>query len=214
MLPGFALLAGYALTRVRGSARFWEMLPPALGFLALPAFLLWLRSRPASMRLPEWAADLPLWPIALLFLVGPALLWFARRETTTQLRALSAATLAATAVLYVGLAPAFAPFGDPGPTAQRLAALQAGKVPLAHLGKYHAQYNFIGRLRAPIAILNEAELPLWVAKHPSGQVVVVERTRHAGNGGSATGPEFQAPYRGAWIQVWRGEALLARPPAR
>jgi hypothetical protein len=30
-------------------------------------------------------------------------------------------------------------------------------------------------------------------------------------GGPATakgGPEYQAPFRGAWLQLWRGEALL------
>jgi hypothetical protein len=48
-------------------------------------------------------------------------------------------------------------------------------------------------------------------------VLTVERSRAAG-GEAATaegGPEYQAPFRGAWLQVWRGEALLgARPELR
>jgi 4-amino-4-deoxy-L-arabinose transferase-like glycosyltransferase len=210
MLPAFALLAGRALAGLQAPSRIWEMALPALGFLALPGFLLWLRTRPPGLRLPEWAAEIPLWPIMLLFVAAPLLLWVARRDTRLQMRALGAATLVATALLYVGVAPAFAPYGDPGPAARHLAALQAERVPLAHLGKYHAQYSFSGRLHTPIAILNEQELRAWVSRYPAGQVITVERARQTGGGG----PEFQAPYRGAWIAVWRGEALLARPPAR
>jgi len=43
-------------------------------------------------------------------------------------------------------------------------------------------------------------------------VLTVERER-AGSVGS--GPEYQWPFRGAWLQLWRGEALLvARPELR
>jgi hypothetical protein len=53
----------------------------------------------------------------------------------------------------------------------------------------------------------------WVAAHPAGQVITIERTRHDRTGSAA--PEYQAPFRGAWVQVWRGAALLvARPELR
>jgi hypothetical protein len=142
------------------------MLPPALGSLALPAFLLYLRSRPAALKLPEWVGDIPLWPIFALALAAPLLLCFARRETATQVRVLSFTVLAGVGVLGAGVIPAFVPYSDPGPAARHLAALQEAKLPLAHLGKYHAQYNFVGRLRAPLEILDHHELRAWVAGHP------------------------------------------------
>ena len=225
-VPAFALLVAYALSKVTAPmhggtaparcgtapARWWEMLPPAIGFLALPAFLAYLRSRPPAMKLPEWAGEIPLWPIALLALAAPLLLYFCRKSNLVQLRALSFAMLAAFAVVGAGVIPAFVPYSDPGPAARHLASLQAASVPLAHLGKYHAQYNFVGRLRAPIEILEVAELKSWVAAHPSGQVITVERSRHAAAGAA---PDYQAPFRGAWLQVWRGATLLvARPELR
>ena len=226
-LPAFALLAGHALAKVTAIAqggtalaRWWEMLPPAIGFLALPAFLVTLRSRPAAMKLPEWAAEIPLWPIVVLALAAPVLLLFCRKPTTVQVRVLAFAMLAAVAVLGAGVIPAFVPYSDPGPAARHLAALQEAKVPLAHLGKYHAQYNFAGRLRTRIEILDPPEVKGWVAAHPAGQVIMSERMRHVGhdarddNAGNAA-PEYQAPFRGAWVQVWRGAALLvARPELR
>ena len=212
LLPGFALLAGCALSRIRTPARAWEMLLPAAGFLALPAALAWLRAHPESMQLPEWAGELPLWPMALLACAAPVLLFFARSAAPVQARALAFAVLYGAAVLGGGMLPAFAPYGDPGPVARELAALQAQRVPLAHLGKYHATYNFAGRLREPIEILDAGEVRGWVAAHQGGRVLTVERTR-APEGGAA--PEYQARSRGAWLQLWRGEALLvARPELR
>jgi len=220
LLPAFALLVGNALSRVTAPQRWWEFLPPAAGFLAAPVFLAYLRSRPEAMKLPEWAAEIPLWPIVLLVLVTPILLFFCRRATATQLRSLAFAMLAAFAVAGAGVIPAFVPYSDPLPAARHLASLQAAKVPLAYIGKYHAQYNFAGRLREPIAILDPAELKGWMAGHPAGQVITVERNRYDGKGIAGTttaggGPEYQAPFRGAWVQVWRGTAILvARPELR
>jgi 4-amino-4-deoxy-L-arabinose transferase-like glycosyltransferase len=211
-LPAFALLAGRVLAGLPSPARIWHMLPPVLGFLSLPAFLAWLRTQPPALKLPAWAADVPLWPALLLALASPALLWFARRPAPAQVRALSFAMFAAVAVVCTGLLPAFAPYGDPGPAARQIAELQARRVPVAHLGKYHAQYNFAGRLRAPIEILDINEVRAWVAAHPDGLVLTVERTRASPG---ATAPEAQFPYRGAWLQLWRGEMLLvARPELR
>ena len=213
LLPAFALLAGYALSRVKALPRWWELLPPMIGFLALPAFLAYLRMRPAGMKLPVWVAEIPLWPIALAALAAPALLFFIRKDTVTQMRALAFGMLAAIAIVGAGVIPAFVPYSDPGPAARHLAALQARQLPLAHLGKYHAQYNFVGRLRAPIEILDPPEVKGWVAAHAAGQVITIERNRHDEKGGA--GPEYQAPFRGAWVQVWRGAALLeARPELR
>jgi len=212
-LPAFALLAGYAISKSSRTARWWEMVPPAIGFLGFPAFLLVLRARPEAMKLPEWAGEIPLWPVVILALAAPVLMFFSRRQSAMQLRALAFAMLAAFAVLLAGVIPAFVPYSDPGPAARHLATLQEAKVPLAHLGKYHATYNFVGRLRAPIEILDLPEVRSWVAAHPAGQIITIERRRDDGKGDAA--PEYQARFRGAWVQVWRGEALLvARPELR
>ena len=209
-LPAFALLAGRALARSNGPERLWQILPPMLGFLALPAALAWLRLRPESMKLPEWIGEIPLWPIVLLAMAVPPLLLVCLQNTALQLRALAFAVLAACAVLVAGVIPAFAPYADPLPAARYLAELQKNKSPVAHLGKYHATYNFSGRLRAPLAILGHDELAAWVRRNPEGHVLTVERTRAADGG-----PEAQWAYRGAWLQLWRGAALLvARPELR
>ena len=169
------------------------------------------------LELPAWAGEIPFWPVPALALAAATLLLFARADAAAQLRALAFATLFGMTVVGAGVVPALVPYADPAPVARVLAGLQARQVPLAHLGKYHAQYHFAGRLEKPIEILDPPALAAWVAAHPEGRVMTVER-RRAPEGGPATakggpataegGPEYQAPFRGAWLQLWRGEALL------
>lgn len=211
-LPAFALLAGAALARVPGRPTVWEAVLPVTGFLCVPAFLLLMRAKPDALKAPDWATGLPVWPIAAFLVIAAALAFLSRREAGVQLRAFSFAALGTLAVVYVGIAPAVAPYADPVPTGRYLAGLQEKGLPLAHLGKYHAQYNFAGRLRQPIEIVDHPELADWVAAHPRGYIIEVERLRYAG---PAAGPAYQVPYRGAWLQVWEGPALLrARPELR
>jgi 4-amino-4-deoxy-L-arabinose transferase-like glycosyltransferase len=204
-LPGFALLAGHALAK--GRAHGWDMLPPALGLGVAAAFLAGLRAWPEALRLPAWASEVPFWPVVALALAAATLPFFARAHAAAQLRALAFAALFGMTVVGAGVMPALVPYADPAPVARVLAGLQARQVPLAHLGKYHGQYTFAGRLAAPIEILDPPELAAWVAAHPEGRVMTVERGRTP-EGGPATAPEYQAPFRGAWLQLWRGEALL------
>jgi hypothetical protein len=192
---------------------------PHYGLTAIPAAMLLVAQAPS----PRWARAatgttlallavaaalllrLPVHRVPALALAGAALLFLARSGTAVQLRSLAFATLFGMTVAGAGVVPALVPYADPGPVARVLASLQERKVPLAHLGKYHAQYNFAGRLVAPIEVLDPPELASWVAAHPEGRVMTVERSRVPVG---ATGPEYQAPFRGAWLQLWRGEALL------
>lgn len=206
MLPAFALLAGYALAKLQPLARWWELALPAFGFLALPAILGYARARPAALDLPAWTSSLPVWPIVLSALACPLLLAFAPRSTLTQVRALAFTIFGAIVLIGAGIVPSIAPYADPRPAAEYLASLQGQGMPLAHLGKYHAQYNFVGRLRKPIEILDQPELAHWVTENPRGHVIVIERNQYAG---TSLRPVYEAPFRGAWVQVWRGDALLA-----
>jgi hypothetical protein len=191
------------------------MVLPALGVFGAAVLLWTIRAHPAALRLPEWTATVPAWPVAAMALLGAALLLFSRSSAIAQMRALAVAMLLGMALVGAGVVPALVPYADPAPVARYLAGLQAREVPLAHLGKYHAQYHFAGRLERPIEILDPRGLAAWVAAHPQGRVVVVARQRAVGGPATAQGgPEFEAPFRGAWLQVWTGDALLAALPLR
>jgi hypothetical protein len=43
---------------------------------------------------------------------------------------------------------------------------------VANAARYHAQYQFLGRLEAPLVELQGAELARWLAAHPEGYAVI------------------------------------------
>ena len=208
VLPAVALLVGRAITRADGVRRRYDVLLPAIGFVGGAAALFVARALPARLGLPAWSGDLPAWPIAALVAIAVALFAVSRRDVVEQVRALAASMLAATFVLGAGLLPALVPFNDVRPVAARIAALQDQGIAVAFLGKYHAQYNFAGRLAKPVDIIDVPDLVAWLAQHPNGRVVDIERQRR---GDSSRVPEFEAPFRGQWVQLWRASVLASMP---
>ncbi len=204
LMPGFALLIAYVLERLADGPRRWDMWPPALGLLLLPAALGYARRHPEVLELPAWVAMLPLWPVVLLALLSAAVLMLGRASQAWQVRGLAFTTLGVFSLLYVALVPLLVPFSDPRPVAWHLRALQQQGIPVAYLGKYHGQFNFVGRLTEPIAILDNDELDEWVARHPAGRVIVLTRRPL----GAAPNLELETAYRGATLQIWIGA-----PPA-
>jgi len=92
---------------------------------------------------------------------------------------------------------------DMRPVGQHLAALQAAGHPVAHFGKYHGQYQFVGRLRDSLVVIDDAaRLREWAAAHPQGRVVVYSREP------PPTGAEFVQRFRGQTVSVWRAADLV------
>lgn len=67
---------------------------------------------------------------------------------------------------------------DLGPFARDVARYQRSHPDIAYVGKYHGQFQFLGRLERPIHELSSAEqLPSWIQKHPQGLVILSRKTK-------------------------------------
>ena len=44
-------------------------------------------------------------------------------------------------------------------------------LPIAHTGKYHGEFHFLGRLDKPFEIISERGINSWLEKHPNGRVI-------------------------------------------
>jgi len=109
----------------------------------------------------------------------------------------------------LAMAGAYARFGrvafdvyDLHPVSRHLAAAQRAGQAIAHAGKYHGQYQFIGRLTRPLVVV-QGRQPLldWAAGQPDGRVVLYSAAPlvHAAGGR----PEFEQKFKGRWVSVWR-----------
>ena len=172
MFPAFALLAARALADRPGDrVGLPALLAGGLGAVLIAAALGMLAGvNEAAPALP------PLWPGVVLLLLALAT-WAAGRRGV--LPVLNLALLGVGAMVLVQLAAmrSLEPLYQIKPLAQAIAQLQARGVPVANTARYHAQYQFLGRLEAPLVEVRGAEIGPWLAAHPEGYAVVYLKDR-------------------------------------
>ncbi len=189
LFPMFALFSAQALAnrpRQTGGGR----LIPAAFLLLTGCVALWF----AFKGLPkdsDWAGVVSPWAGSAM--VGLGLLWIAISPRLHWLQSLVALAFMLTGLVQLGIVRPLAPAYDVTPLARQLKTLQQHGIPIAHEGKYHAQYQFAGRLDQPLEVVSSEALPGWFARHPQGRAVVyVSSLKQALN----LKPEFYQLYRG------------------
>lgn len=214
LLPAFALLAAYALQRVQDTPRRFDLVLPALGFALLAAGWNYALTHPQRLGVALSGAHLPLWPELVFAAIALVLLFASRAKLRLRLRLLAGALWLALLVGYVSVVPLVAPYSDPMPVAQYLSGVQQRGCALAHWGKYHAQFDFTGRLKPVTEIDSFESLHDWLQKNPQGRIMTFKDQASAG----AVTPEFERFFRGGYLQVWNASAFYAArqqaaPPA-
>lgn len=210
LLPGCALLVARAATAHGGTARRRDILAPLaiLGILGLV-----LAALPRFGRLTDllgqafWLPRVsPAWGLGVLAGVC-ALAVSSRRDAGGQVLQLAFAGVAFLVLFQLGFASKASPTYEVTPLAGHLAALEHRGLPVAHLGRYDGQYQFAGRLRSPLDVVEPPRLAGWLASHPNGRVIVYYRDWRADL--AAAAGVARRPVRSA-----RGEDAGARGTAR
>lgn len=167
LFPAFALLTARVLDD-RSASR---VAVPALFALALGVALLVA----ASGKIPRVYAEvgeLPsAWPGGVLVLSALAA-WAAGRRNVPPVPNLALLGTATLALVQLAAAQWITSLHDVRPMAQAIKGLQTQGLPVANAGKYHAQYQFLGRLETPLIELDGVELTRWLAAHPKAYVVI------------------------------------------
>ncbi|WP_409421408.1 glycosyltransferase family 39 protein [Pseudaeromonas sp. ZJS20] len=151
----------------------------ALAFAVLPELMtrLWHQASVA----PAWRA------LALLPLVLLAWLWHRPGFIATAV-ALPLCLGAALLAMGSGLQRHY----DLTPMARVVVAAQQAGQPVAHLGKYHDQFRYLGRGEQPLTVLDPPQVAAWFADHPDG-LLVLDRKRLTADWLAAA--RFHQPYR-------------------
>ena len=69
--------------------------------------------------------------------------------------------------------------------------------PVAHTGKYHGQYHFLGRLKEPFQVIRRGQIGAWLATHPKGRVIAYFRR-----------PPASADWKLLYSHPYRGKTLV------
>lgn len=210
LLPEFsalALVAGRLLTDVEAAAA------TRLRSLALPATLFGFVGVAIAVapRLPLERVAMsellqPPWAVLPFAAVTVAAWLFRRGRPTGTVFALGLMAVAAVAAGHLAARPMLAATFDAASFARQLSNWQRAGHALANYGKYHGQFNFLGRLADPVELLDDPEeAAAWVAAHPDGRIV-----SYPGRP-PASGPVLLAPFRGRWMAVWTTSEVAKNP---
>lgn len=170
LFPGAALLAAFALAHSDDTRRDFDAIPVALGLGALAAVWIYAVNNPQKFDLAS-AAGLSMAPGIVMAVCAFAVLFTAHAALSRRVQAVVLACVLVLGAAFAGLLDAVGPTFDLRPLAGRVATLQAQGRPIAHLGKYHGQLQFLGRLRHPLAVVTEDDLAAWFAQHPDGYLI-------------------------------------------
>lgn len=219
IFPGIALAAASLMVSETGTGRRWDLLlvalvPVILGFGVLAGPALAELAPPLAQKLPPWSHDITPGLGLVLVACGVAVTALAWRPGggpgNPRSLASSLALLGVAMVMAVHLLGMTAAAGayDLEPLAARLADFERAGRPVAHVGKYHGQYQFLGRLERPLQVISRAQARKWFADHPEGRLVAYHRLPL---NWEVHPPLYRQSYRNQGVAIWDGKAALANP---
>ncbi|WP_333840618.1 ArnT family glycosyltransferase [Pelomicrobium sp.] len=171
LLPPFALLAGRGLAQ-NPAIRPSDVLLPAAGLVLLGGLFSLTPFLGARLHLPSWTEELPVVTGLTIAGAGLALAVLKFSHSSLETAKLALASVFTVATFQAGLSlPVWGAY-DLGPISARLKVLEDDGAPLAHVGKYHGQFQFLGRLEHPLEVIEPRDLSPWLARHPSGRAIV------------------------------------------
>jgi len=212
-LPALALVLARLLSSAGGGEDTadrggpFNLVLPGLLAVVLGALLFALPSLPLPSP-PNWLDLVDTgWGLALAA-AGVAVMFAARLPLTGRAGALAALAAVFVVSVHLALRPVLAAAYDLRPLALRLAEWQRQGVALANFSKYHGQYNFLGRLKKPIAQIGmrHPDTVNFLKRHPDGKIIAyhdkpITRAK----------PIATYRFRSLLIAVWDAETVARHP---
>jgi 4-amino-4-deoxy-L-arabinose transferase-like glycosyltransferase len=212
LLPGAAMLLARLVSRSewnRGARPLLGGWPLGIAVVVAGVFLLalpWLvqQGKVQSVWLVDAADGSALFG-AVFVVLG---LWLAvpRRDAAVELRRIAFATLLGTAAAHALFARTLWHYFDLTPASHVMREAQLAGRPLANLGTYEGQFQFLARLTQPITEVHTPDLAAWLQAHPNALVATYTSRltpvdlRHA---------RLIQPFRSRWLLLWDAPVLAA-----
>jgi len=154
----------------------------------------------------KWLAQMSVWWGLGLIALGMLVMRLPRQPLQRLVPATLVAGTLSLVILSVALAGVAKRAYDLSEVARRIAEYQSSGHPVLNVGKYHGQYQFLGRLTHPLDQADSKKSVLdWVASHPDGYVIIYGRSRED----VPAEADYAQLYRGDSLSLWSAKAALA-----
>lgn len=212
MFPAIALLVA-RMAADEPTTRWSDVWLPA-GLVLLLGFLLTLIPLAADAiqitlgldDLPGWIDEVSVVPGVTLLVLGVGLVFAGRRSLANQVTLLCAIAPVLFISVHLGVLTAMGQIYGVDTTAWFVSRVQDQGHPVAYLGNYHGQFQFVGRLERPIEPISHKDLETWLGGHPDGYLIAVLKDLAPETAAAA---EQTEAYRSRLLTVWTSEKAIA-----
>lgn len=202
IFPAFSLLVARGLMYVRpGRHDAWLF---CVFMLMAGGLLIYLPFKVEAHGVALWFGNISPWAGACMILLGMIAVVSRSDQLlreTWKMTILGAAAVCV-ALYWGGLAASGLAY-DLRPAGAYLKRMQDQGIPLAHLGKYAGQYQFVGRMLKEPEVVEMSELEQWFTQHPQGKVITYFNTTLPIDD---IHPDYRQAYRGDEVVVLSHES--------
>ncbi len=169
LLPAIALLLARALSLVSRSGVMWPVAAMLLGLAGAFAYATTMIP-PTDPRL-GWLSMLPAWPaVVCTAMAGSLLMAKTRPSVIARTRHLAAISVALMVIFTLGIVGPARHRYDVSAAAAHVRELMMSKTPVAYVGDYNGEFQFLGRLPRPLTVLNPHNVLDWAQANPNGVI--------------------------------------------
>jgi 4-amino-4-deoxy-L-arabinose transferase-like glycosyltransferase len=208
LVPAFFLAVGWVLLDEQHARHDHSRLASTMIFplMLAGAALAVVPKLPRVEFLPEALWQLSPWIGVAVIGVGVAVGWLPIPALRTRVLNMAVTVVAVFALAVLAIGWQLNERYDVNAAAQVIANAQRAGQPVAHVGPYHGQYHFAGRLRNALDVITPDEAPAWAAAHPDGLIVSYT------NGWqprvpAGLPPAHEQPYDEFSLRIWSSAAL-------
>ena len=213
-VPAFALIVARAVSVAGESRASWPRALPGLvvavtGLIVIGFGISLTREGAMIGRaaVPDGGGWAMFWFGVLMAGIGLTTAIWRGGSLNRQLPVLALQSAAVIVAAHLLVATRVASIYDLRPAAGQIASLKQEGRPVANVGKYHGQYQFLGRLEDPLDVIQGDEIVEWFSRNPDGVVVAYHRSLPD----LSAGPFFTQKFRGRILGLWNRDAALADP---
>jgi hypothetical protein len=169
--PALALMIASEFDRIK-KITWFDHAFMALPLIAAGAIFYYLANSGRMDDLAPWINSLPIESSFMLILAGFFIFIWKTKDTLTFLWKLVMTNILLISVMFLGVIYHTGNAYDLREVSRTIKSIEDKNFPVAYLGNYAGQFDFIGRLDNPPQVITAAQLFNWTKEHPEGRVII------------------------------------------
>ena len=203
--PALALMIASEFDRIK-KITWFDHAFMGLPLIAAGAIFYYLANSGRMDDAAPWMNSLPIESSFILILGGLFIFIWKTKNTLTFLWKLVTANILLISVMFLGVIYHTGNAYDLREVSRTIKLIEDKNFPVAYLGNYAGQFDFIGRLDNPPQVITTTQLFNWTKEHPEGRVII---TFNGKPDFTKIKSQYTSWYRGSHIAILSSDEVNA-----